>query len=147
MRVCQPEALPSLNARSMRRYRVHYPGWDSRWDEWVDLHRLRWELDRDVDTEIEVNTVVELWCTGVNVPGAWLEARVRRIRGGMYYLGRILSSSREVWVPRNKLRPVTEAIELARRMAPPPPPPQPTAVDVLARTSAMLCSNASCAMM
>ena len=126
---------------------MHYPGWESRWDEYVDLHRLRWEVDKDLATEITVNSTVELWCTGVNVPGAWLEARVRRVRNGMYYLGRVLSSTRDVWVPRNKLRPVTLAVEQARRMVvPAPPAPAPAAV-VLARTSSMLCSAASCSIM
>ena len=28
--------------RLSSRYKIHYPGWISRWDEWVDRKRLRW---------------------------------------------------------------------------------------------------------
>eukprot|EP00639_Heterosigma_akashiwo_P001168 CAMPEP_0194567142 /NCGR_PEP_ID=MMETSP0292-20121207/5727_1 /TAXON_ID=39354 /ORGANISM="Heterosigma akashiwo, Strain CCMP2393" /LENGTH=222 /DNA_ID=CAMNT_0039416835 /DNA_START=240 /DNA_END=904 /DNA_ORIENTATION=- len=29
-----------------RRYKVHYPGWNARWDEWVPPGRLRWPLPK-----------------------------------------------------------------------------------------------------
>ena len=63
------------------RYKIHYPGWDARWDEWVVRDRLRWSWQTAHDNSaIKVNDSVEIWCSGNNVPGAWLEARVRKVR-------------------------------------------------------------------
>ena len=63
------------------RYKIHYPGWVSRWDEWVVRERLRWSWQTTNDNSfIRANDPVEIWCSGNNVPGAWLEARVRRVR-------------------------------------------------------------------
>jgi RNA binding activity-knot of a chromodomain len=56
-----------------RRYKVHYPGWESRWDEWVPRERLRWGNDARAaklkQEPITVGDTVEIWCGGVNVPG------------------------------------------------------------------------------
>ena len=38
---------------------------------------------------IRANDVVELWCCGANVPGAWLESRVKRVRNGRYCVGKV----------------------------------------------------------
>ena len=47
--------------------------------------------------------MVELWCCGANVPGAWLESRVKRIRKGRYCVGKVLSTG-SLWVERDRLR-------------------------------------------
>lgn len=96
------------------KYKIRYPGWDSRWDEWVPRSRLRWTVDRNTLAAIEVGDVVELWCYGANVPGAWLESKVRKIRSGKYCLGRVLSSGL-LWVERDRLRLVRKASEADRR--------------------------------
>lgn len=141
------------------RYKIHYPGWDSRWDEWVHRDRLRWTIDQDLQTKIGPNDdgtllllytspggpsfqkiwwlcsllafinrglcaqqyqpehesnmkrlikqcslyAVEIWCCGSNVPGAWLEAKVRKVKGQKYCVGRVLSSG-ALWVDRERVR-------------------------------------------
>lgn len=39
--------------------------------------RLRWTVEQDLNLRIGPNDDVEIWCCGSNVPGAWLEAKVR----------------------------------------------------------------------
>lgn len=66
---------------TLKRYRIHYPGWDSNWDEWVSRDRLRWPVDSSyLSTRFRVRQVVEVWCTGTHVKGAWLQARVKQVR-------------------------------------------------------------------
>ena len=73
-----PSYPPSPVAR--KRYRIHYPGWDSNWDEWVVRDRLRWPVDPSyLSTVFKVRDVVEVWCTGTHVKGAWLQARVKQV--------------------------------------------------------------------
>lgn len=85
------------------RYKIHYPGWDSRWDEWVPRDRLRWTVEQDLNKRIMPNDDVEIWCCGSNVPGAWLEAKVRKVKGQTYCVGRVLSSG-ALWVNRERVR-------------------------------------------
>lgn len=85
------------------KYKIRYPGWESRWDEWVPRSRLRWAVERNNLARIRLNDVVELWCCGANVPGAWLESRVKRIRNGRYCVGKVLSTG-SLWVERERLR-------------------------------------------
>ena len=92
------------------RYKIRYPGWDSRWDEWVPRSRLRWAVATNTLVTIHVNDIVELWCCGANVPGAWLESKVKKIRGDRYCLGKVLSSG-SLWVERDRLRLVCSAAE------------------------------------
>ena len=86
------------------RYKIHYPGWESRWDEWVERKRLRWTSDRDVTTKLNGGDRIELWCCGFNVPGAWLETTVKRVRHDRYAVMRSHSSG-IVWVDRDRIRP------------------------------------------
>ena len=65
--------------------------------------RLRWAVERNNLARIRLNDVVELWCCGANVPGAWLESRVKRIRNGRYCVGKVLSTG-SLWVERERLR-------------------------------------------
>ncbi|CAM9280816.1 unnamed protein product [Pylaiella littoralis] len=87
-------------------YRIHYPGWDSNWDEWVVRDRLRWPVDPFyLSTVFKVRDVVEVWCTGTHVKGAWLQARVRQIKQDQVSLKNVLASSpRTTWVPRANCR-------------------------------------------
>lgn len=89
------------------RYKIRYPGWESRWDEWVPLQRLRWTVSRNTIEEIKAGDAVELWCCGANVPGAWLECKVKRVRtnssGTKYCIARVLQSG-HLWVERERLR-------------------------------------------
>ena len=105
------------------RYKIRYPGWDSRWDEWVPRARLRWKVSTNTLVTIQVGDVVELWCCGANVPGAWLEAKVKRIRNGRYCLGRIVSSG-FLWVERERIRLLrrhSESPEIPGQMTAGPP--------------------------
>ena len=90
------------------KYKIRYPGWESRWDEWVPRSRLRWAVDRNIINQIKVDDTVELWCCGANVPGAWLEARIKRTRDGKYCVGRVLSTG-SLWVERDRLRLVRQS--------------------------------------
>lgn len=89
--------------RSQERYKIHYPGWESRWDEWVPRSRLRWSVQSNTLVTIFAGDIVELWCCGQNVPGAWLECKVKKIRGRRFCLGKVLSSG-YLWVDRDRLR-------------------------------------------
>jgi len=86
------------------KYKIRYPGWESRWDEWVSRSRFRWLVDRNKTERISQSDFVELWCCGSNVPGAWLETRVLCIRNDQYCLERVSVSGGPVWVPRDRLR-------------------------------------------
>jgi len=88
---------------SQGKYKIRYPGWESRWDEWVTRSRLRWAVDSNALCQIQSGAVVELWCCGANVPGAWLESRVKKVRGGRYCINRVLTTG-PLWVERDRLR-------------------------------------------
>lgn len=87
------------------KYKIRYPGWDSRWDEWVTRSRLRWAVEKNTVMGINVEDTVEIWCCGATVPGAWLESRVKKVRGDRYCVGRVLSTG-SLWVDRDRLRPI-----------------------------------------
>ena len=94
---------------SQGKYKIHYPGWESRWDEWVPRSRLRWAVDANTVCSIATGDVVELWCCGANVPGAWLESRVKKVRDGRFCVNRVLTTgttthSRPLWADRDRLR-------------------------------------------
>ena len=91
------------------KYKIRYPGWESRWDEWVPRDRLRWAVERNTLCHITAGSVVELWCCGANVPGAWLESKVKKVRGNRYCINRVLTvgasyQSKPLWVDRERLR-------------------------------------------
>ena len=65
--------------------------------------RLRWSVEPDNGVPIGLHDQVEIWCCGNNVPGAWLEATVRKVRGRRYCVGRVLSNG-ALWVERERLR-------------------------------------------
>ena len=88
---------------SQGKYKIRYPGWESRWDEWVTRSRLRWAVDSNLLCQIQPGAVVELWCCGANVPGAWLESRVKKVRGRQYCINRVLTTG-PLWVERDRLR-------------------------------------------
>jgi hypothetical protein len=92
------------------KYKIRYPGWESRWDEWVPRARLRWSVAPNTIEHIDIGDVVELWCIGQNVPGAWLESKVKKVRGNRYCLGKVLSSG-SLWVERERLRLVRKAYD------------------------------------
>ena len=85
------------------RFKIHYPGWESRWDEWVPRNRLRWAVDKNILCQIIAGSEVELWCYGANVPGAWLETKVKKIRDGRFCLNKVLPTGL-LWVDRDRLR-------------------------------------------
>ena len=88
---------------SQFKYKIRYPGWESRWDEWVSRARFRWLVDNDESSCIHEGDEVELWCCGANVPGAWLETRVVKIADGQYCLKKV-STAGPMWVSRGRLR-------------------------------------------
>ncbi len=90
-------------------YRIRYPGWESKWDEWVPIERLRWPVERNIIESIEAKDLVELWCCGANVPGAWLECRVKKTRisnstGVVKYCLSNVVQSGNLYVERDRLR-------------------------------------------
>lgn len=87
------------------RYKIRYCGWDDDWDDWIPRDRLRWAVESNVVKRIHPNDNVELWCFGSNVPGAWLETKVTKIRGNRYYLdNQVIAQSGQMWVRRDRLR-------------------------------------------
>lgn len=92
--------------KEQSRYKIHYPGWESRWDEWVPSTRLRWMAESNIREGIMVGDTVEVWCCGINVPGAWLECKVKKVKGEKYCLGKVLSSG-YLWVERDRIRLVS----------------------------------------
>ena len=93
---------------AQKKYKIRYPGWESAWDEWVPRSRLRWAVDKNTVAKISVDDTVELWCCGANVPGAWLESRIKKVRGDHYCVDRALATG-SIWVERDRLRPVKQA--------------------------------------
>lgn len=92
---------------------MHYPGWEARWDEWVTRDRLRWGNERRADVLKGIapseGDSVEMWCEGVHVPGAWLEADVHAVEDGRLYLGEVRNANERdpgmfvtgpLWFPR-----------------------------------------------
>ena len=47
----------------------------------------------------------------LQVPGAWLESRVKKVRNGRYCVGRVLSTG-SLWVERDRLRLVKHVINI-----------------------------------
>jgi hypothetical protein len=47
----------------------------------------------------------------IQVPGAWLESRVKKVRNGRYCVGRVLSTGSQ-WVDRDRLRLVKHVIDV-----------------------------------
>ena len=88
---------------SQSKYKIRYPGWESRWDEWVSRDRFRWLKERDVLVPICEGDRVELWCCGSNVPGAWLETHVIKVADDQYCLDKVTTAG-PIWVSRNRLR-------------------------------------------
>ena len=37
---------------SQAKYKIRYPGWESRWDEWISRGRFRWLVDGDMTSSI-----------------------------------------------------------------------------------------------
>lgn len=73
--------------------KIHYPGWESKWDEWVPRDRLRWGNERLAralkGATLAKGDSVEMWCQGLHVPGAWLEAVVHEVDKNRLYLGEV----------------------------------------------------------
>lgn len=90
------------------KYKISYPGWDERWDEWVPRHRLRWAVEKNTVVQIFPHDSVEIWCCGATVPGAWLDSRVTQVRDGQFCVGNVLSTG-DLWVSRERLRVVKHA--------------------------------------
>lgn len=59
---------------------------------------------------IIVGDTVEVWCCGINVPGAWLECKVKKVKGEKYCLGKVLSSG-YLWVERDRIRLIRREAE------------------------------------
>ena len=79
----------------------------------MDRERLRWpmKLDNASSAKICKGDTVELWCCGFNVPGAWLESVVKRIKKGRYCVTRAHVSG-SIWVPRERIRPQKRKVNL-----------------------------------
>lgn len=57
--------------------------------------RLRWGNERLAaplkGTPLQAGDAVEVWCKGLHVPGAWLEAVVHEVEKERVYLGEVRS--------------------------------------------------------
>lgn len=98
------------------KYKVHYDGWDSRWDEWVPRSRVRWPFNPKTTCDgsfkiIKRDEVIEVWCQGNHVPGAWLEARVKRIRGNRLQLDKVQMNELPLWVDQHLVRVLKESYD------------------------------------
>lgn len=110
-------------------YKVTFPGWQGRWDEWVPRERLRWPTPRMINGKnkkvffyqpvIKPRDFVEVWCSSKNVPGAWFEARVIKVK---HNINKFLISSAEqaaansehsppVWIDGSRIRMSRKKIE------------------------------------
>mmetsp|Transcript_16105 Transcript_16105/g.49808 ORF Transcript_16105/g.49808 Transcript_16105/m.49808 type:complete len:310 (-) Transcript_16105:63-992(-) len=85
--VARRDTGPTKAAAALPRYRVHYLHWDSRWDEWVARDQLRWPVPEGRSGAVAIGDVVDVWCSGHAVPGAWLRAVVATIEGDLYCVG------------------------------------------------------------
>lgn len=89
-------------------YKVTFPGWQGRWDEWVPRERLRWptiRIDPNLERQIRPRDSIEVWCNSKNVPGAWLEAKVIKIKNNKYLIGRAQTVNGDpIWVERSRIR-------------------------------------------
>lgn len=95
---------------SQQKYKIKYPGWDDRWNEWVSRSRLRWKVETNNVVQIRVGDPVEVWCVGMTVPGAWLESRVIQVSQqsdgsgtASYCVDGVLTTG-DLWVDRDRLR-------------------------------------------
>ena len=98
------------------KYKVHYDGWDSRWDEWVPRSRVRWPFNFKTTCDgslkiIKRDEVIEVWCQGNHVPGAWLEARVKRIRGTRLQLDKVQMNELPLWVDQHLVRVLKDSYD------------------------------------
>ncbi len=67
------------------RYKIRYLGWAENWDDWVPRSRLRWAVEPNHVDRLYVGDRVELWCVGSNVPGAWLETKIKKVKNRNEY--------------------------------------------------------------
>ena len=91
------------------KYKVHYDGWEDKWDEWITRSRVRWPLNPKKSCDgaskiIKRDEIIEVWCQGNVVPGAWLEARVKRIRGSRLQLDKVQMNELPLWVNQDQVR-------------------------------------------
>jgi hypothetical protein len=98
----------------LRRYKVHYLNWDTRWDEWVTREQLRWPVNEGKTCVITLGDDVEVWCSGNTVPGAWLRAVVANVEDDLYCVGNVASSGR-LWVKRDRVRLVKRVRDAQKR--------------------------------
>ena len=108
---------------SQEKYKVHYDGWDSRWDEWVPRTRVRWSFDPKTACDgsakfIKRDEVIEVWCQGNLVPGAWLEARVKRIRGTRLQLDKVQMNELPLWVDQHLVRLLKDSYDQDNKSRP-----------------------------
>lgn len=87
-----------------RHLKIRYPGWSERWEEWVPRSKIRMATGGDIDSDITVGDVVEVWCTGQHVSGVWLLCQVKKIKRGKYGFDNVCSTGM-MWADRSRVRP------------------------------------------
>jgi hypothetical protein len=99
------------------KYKIRYPGWDRRWDEWVPKDKLRWAVECNTVATLRVNDLVEIWCCGASVPGAWLESKITEVKKGKFCVGEVVSTG-SLWVERSRLRPASRRVDRVKGRSP-----------------------------
>ena len=96
-------------------YKIRYTGWDAeRWDQWVLRETIRWPVDFNSVEKIRVGDVVEIWCHGKTVPGAWLCAIVSEfdVDLNLYRFDDLQMSGDPLFVRRDFIRKVHRPFHL-----------------------------------
>ena len=97
-------------------YKIRYTGWDAdRWDQWVQRDTIRWPVDFNHVERISAGDLVEVWCHGKTVPGAWLCATVSDydMDLNLYRFDDLQMSGDPLFVRREFLRKVKRPVHRA----------------------------------
>lgn len=92
------------------KYKIHYPGWDHQWDEWVVRSRLRWTVEKNNIEKIFPDDIVEVFCQGTQVPGAWLVTKVLEISEDNLFCYVDVLTTGAKWISRSNIRLVEHNI-------------------------------------
>jgi len=91
-------------------YRAHFPGWESKWDEWITRGQIRWPkpMDYQAELEIDVGDHVEVLLESTRVPSVWMEGDVKKVTididGVELFLVGGMKRPRHIWVRRDSIR-------------------------------------------
>eukprot|EP00471_Norrisiella_sphaerica_P011217 CAMPEP_0184505016 /NCGR_PEP_ID=MMETSP0113_2-20130426/52748_1 /TAXON_ID=91329 /ORGANISM="Norrisiella sphaerica, Strain BC52" /LENGTH=234 /DNA_ID=CAMNT_0026894683 /DNA_START=65 /DNA_END=766 /DNA_ORIENTATION=- len=96
-------APASPNGQPQYFYRAHFPGWESKWDEWIARTQIRWPkpLDHNSHLEMDIGDHVEVLLESTRVPSVWMEGEVKKVTididGVELYLITGMKRPRHIW--------------------------------------------------